>query len=231
MFTCIHYFFQIYCGFSDIRLCKMPCREYCLRHLFFILFFLSCISFLSDFSSISSDIKLYSFQLFGSMSYWMSGRAGRAGRGNTWLDVRTEQHVVWLCGGTGRAGGENTSLDVRTEQHVGWLSGRTGRAGEENTWLDVRTEQHAVWVMPESKVFSLLTRPNSASIGIYYMTIVSSFSSLFLLVRSSQGRTALYGAAHAIAYAPHTGTQKRAEPHWSYNNITDVIMGSSYDGN
>lgn len=70
------------------------------------------------------------------------------------------------------------------------------------------------------------------------MTIVSSFSSLFLLVRNSQGRTALYGAAHAIAcaahaiaYAPHTGTQKRAEPHWSYNNITDVIMGSSYDGN
>lgn len=63
------------------------------------------------------------------------------------------------------------------------------------------------------------------------MTIVSSFSSFLLLVRSSQGRTALHGAAHAIAYAPHTRTQKRAEPHWSYNNITDVIMGSSYDGN
>ena len=44
MFTSIPYFFQIYCGFSDIRLCKMPCREYCLRHLFFIIFFLSCIS-------------------------------------------------------------------------------------------------------------------------------------------------------------------------------------------
>lgn len=57
MFTSIPYFFQIYCGFSDIRLCKMPCREYCLCHLFFIIFFLSCISFLSDFSSISSDIK------------------------------------------------------------------------------------------------------------------------------------------------------------------------------
>ena len=80
IFTSIPYFFQIYCGFSDIRLCKMPCREYCLCHLFFIIFFLSCISFLSDFSSISSDIKLYSFQLFGSISYWLSGRAGRAGR-------------------------------------------------------------------------------------------------------------------------------------------------------
>lgn len=57
MFASIPYFFQIYCGFSDIRLCKMPCREYCLCHLFFIIFFLSCISFLSDFSSISSDIK------------------------------------------------------------------------------------------------------------------------------------------------------------------------------
>ena len=56
------------------------------------------------------------------------------------------------------------------------------------------------------------------------MTIVSSISSFLLLVRSSQGRTALYGAAHAIAHAPHTGTQKRAEPHWSYNNITDVLM-------
>ena len=181
MFASIPYFFQIYCGFSDIRLCKMPCREYCLCHLFFIIFFLSCISFLSDFSSISSDIKLYSFQLVGSVSYWLSGRAGRAGR--------------------------------------------------ENTWIDIRTEQNAVWVMTESKIFSLFTRPNSASKGIYHMTIVSSFSSFLLLVRSSQGRTALHGAAHAIAYAPHTGTQKRAEPHWSYNNITDVIMGSSYDGN
>ena len=45
MFTSIPYFFQIYCGFSDIRLCKMPCREYCLRHLFFIISFYLALAY------------------------------------------------------------------------------------------------------------------------------------------------------------------------------------------
>lgn len=158
MFASIPYFFQIYCGFSDIRLCKMPCREYCLCHLFFIIFFLSCISFLSDFSSISSDIKLYSFQLVGSVSYWLSGRAGRAGR--------------------------------------------------ENTWIDIRTEQNAVWVMTESKIFSLFTRPNSASKGIYHMTIVSSFSSFLLLARRAVRRCmVLLTPSHTLLIREHKNVQ------------------------
>ena len=81
MFTSIPYFFQIYCEFSDIRLCKMPCREYCLRHLFFIIFFLSCISLWVisvQFQAILS-YTASSYLVVYLLTEW-EGREGRKGK-------------------------------------------------------------------------------------------------------------------------------------------------------